>query len=84
MSFSLGDFEADSQIMLLANQWNCPVLSNDCDFYIYDVTGGFIMSDSVDYNPKSFNEESSGKMYKFLECRIYVSKNFIDLFPWIE
>lgn len=77
----VGDFEADGQLAFLANQWNCPVLSNDSDFYIYDITGGFIRLDSVDYNPKSFKEESSGKMYKFLECQIYFSKNFIDLFP---
>ncbi|XP_029641977.1 protein asteroid homolog 1-like [Octopus sinensis] len=80
----VGDFEADSQTMLLANQWNCPVLSNDSDFYIYDVTGGFIMLDSVDYNPKSFKEESSGKTYKFLECQIYFCKNFTDLFPGLN
>ncbi|GAB1606738.1 protein asteroid homolog 1-like [Argonauta hians] len=82
----VGDFEADSQIMLLANQWNCPVLSNDSDFYIYDLTGGFISLDSVDYNPKTATgeDEPSGKPYKFLDCKFYHNQNFVDLFPGLN
>lgn len=32
-------FEADNEIACLAHQWNCPVLSNDSDFYIFDLPG---------------------------------------------
>lgn len=32
-------FEADKEIACLAHQWNCPVLSNDSDFYIFDLPG---------------------------------------------
>lgn len=31
--------EADWEIACLARQWNCPVLSNDSDFYIFDLPG---------------------------------------------
>ena len=31
------DFEADRQIAALARHWNCPVLTNDSDFFVYDI-----------------------------------------------
>ncbi|XP_036414364.1 protein asteroid homolog 1-like [Colossoma macropomum] len=34
--------EADWEVAALANEWNCPVLSNDSDFYIFDIKGGFL------------------------------------------
>lgn len=33
-------FEADREIACLAHQWNCPVLTNDSDFFIFDLPGG--------------------------------------------
>ncbi|KAM6223859.1 single-strand DNA endonuclease ASTE1 [Rhynchocyon petersi] len=33
--------EADQDIMTLANHWNCPVLSSDSDFCIFDLKAGF-------------------------------------------
>ncbi|XP_068603137.1 single-strand DNA endonuclease ASTE1 [Brachionichthys hirsutus] len=35
-------FEADWEIACLAHQWKCPVLSNDSDFYVFDLPGGFL------------------------------------------
>ncbi|XP_030003415.1 protein asteroid homolog 1 [Sphaeramia orbicularis] len=34
--------EADWEIACLAHQWKCPVLSNDSDFYIFDLPGGYL------------------------------------------
>ncbi|XP_072303690.1 single-strand DNA endonuclease ASTE1 [Eucyclogobius newberryi] len=34
--------EADWEIACLARQWNCPILSNDSDFYIFDLPGGYL------------------------------------------
>ncbi|XP_071776248.1 single-strand DNA endonuclease ASTE1 [Centroberyx gerrardi] len=34
--------EADWEIACLAHQWNCPVLTNDSDFYIFDLPGGYL------------------------------------------
>ena len=31
--------EADWEIACLAHQWNCPVLTNDSDFFIFDLPG---------------------------------------------
>ncbi|XP_007935600.1 protein asteroid homolog 1 [Orycteropus afer afer] len=33
--------EADQDIVTLANHWNCPVLSSDSDFCIFDLKAGF-------------------------------------------
>ncbi|KAM3597110.1 uncharacterized protein V6R79_026150 [Siganus canaliculatus] len=35
-------FEADREIACLAHQWKCPVLTNDSDFFIYDLPGGYL------------------------------------------
>ncbi|XP_066539245.1 protein asteroid homolog 1-like [Hoplias malabaricus] len=34
--------EADWEVAALANEWKCPVLSNDTDFYIFNIEGGFL------------------------------------------
>ncbi|XP_026083843.1 protein asteroid homolog 1-like [Carassius auratus] len=34
--------EADWEIAALAEEWNCPVLSNDSDFYIFNLKAGFL------------------------------------------
>ena len=34
--------EADWEIAALANQWNCPVLSDDSDFFIFDLKAGVL------------------------------------------
>ena len=36
--------EADWEIACLAHQWNCPVLTNDSDFFIFDLPGGYSYS----------------------------------------
>lgn len=45
--FAVCDFEADKEIGLLANKLNCPVMSNDSDFYILPVTKGLLPFDYV-------------------------------------
>ena len=41
ISFSFNS-EADAEIASLAAAWNCPVLSNDSDFFIFDIKAGYI------------------------------------------
>ena len=36
------DGEADAVTAALARQWGCPVLSNDSDFFVFDLPGGLI------------------------------------------
>ncbi|XP_065323670.1 protein asteroid homolog 1-like [Gordionus sp. m RMFG-2023] len=42
-------FEADKEIAELANYWNCAVLSEDSDFYIYPLTHGYIPLSSISF-----------------------------------
>ena len=41
--------EADAEIASLANAWNCPILSSDSDFFIFDIQGGFIPLSSFEW-----------------------------------
>ena len=44
--------EADKESASLANAWNCPVLSNDSDFFIYDIQEGYISVNSFCWDSK--------------------------------
>ena len=37
------DGEADTLIAVLARKWACPVLTNDCDFFMFDLPDGVIL-----------------------------------------
>ncbi|XP_021027005.1 protein asteroid homolog 1 isoform X3 [Mus caroli] len=41
--------EADRDIVTLANHWNCPVLSSDSDFCIFDLRSGFCSLNSFQW-----------------------------------
>ncbi|OQR79596.1 protein asteroid1-like [Tropilaelaps mercedesae] len=41
-------FEADEYIASHANKLNCPVISDDSDFFVYDLKGGLIQLSSLD------------------------------------
>ena len=42
IAFHVVDGEADAAIVQIANHYSCPVVSNDSDFYVFNITGGFI------------------------------------------
>ena len=44
--------EADQEIASLANLWNCPVISNDSDFFIFDLKQGYIPLKHLDWSSK--------------------------------
>ena len=41
--------EADTEIASLAFAWNCPVLGNDSDFFIFDIRAGYIPLSSINW-----------------------------------
>uniref|UniRef100_A0A3Q2E642 Uncharacterized protein n=1 Tax=Cyprinodon variegatus TaxID=28743 RepID=A0A3Q2E642_CYPVA len=64
--------ESDQEIAALAAEWQCPVLSNDSDFYIVDLPKGFLpFSD--------FQWKQSGSL-SCIPCRRYKSSRFCDSF----
>jgi len=42
IKFAICDSEGDTEIASLAAAWNCPVLSSDSDFFIFDIKAGYI------------------------------------------
>ena len=47
------DGEADKMIADLAHVWNCPIVSDDSDFLLYDLPGGVISCDDMDIKTTS-------------------------------
>ncbi|KAG8194115.1 hypothetical protein JTE90_003054 [Oedothorax gibbosus] len=81
--FAQCDFEADDQVTSLANHYNCPVLSNDSDFYIFNILNGFIRLSSVD-TTVSETTNNEGDSFKYLKCSIYYVDKFLSHFPGID
>ncbi|XP_067652566.1 single-strand DNA endonuclease ASTE1-like [Haliotis asinina] len=78
------DFEADTQIVKLANHWQCPVMSNDSDFCVFDLKGGFILFDYVDFRLVSPTDPESGKTFYCLSVQLYHIDNFAKEFPGFD
>lgn len=76
MPLAVCDFEADKEIGLLANKLNCPVLSNDSDFYILPLTAGFIPFDCVQLTLPEIRVETESSEH-YLLARIYHVDNFV-------
>ena len=67
-------YRAYDQIAALANEWNCPVLSNDSDFFIYDVKAGFIL---IDYLNLQISKLDGPEPITYLNVQIYYMDSFI-------
>ncbi|XP_061615317.1 protein asteroid homolog 1 [Phyllopteryx taeniolatus] len=67
--------EADWDIACLAHQWRCPVLSNDSDFFIFDLPGG--------YMPLNFFQWTNinGKaLHRYIPARCYTTKGLCHFY----
>ena len=68
------DFEADDQLAALARSWQCPVMSNDSDFFIYDLPKGFIIFDYLDLQIRKCppgEDPSFPEGYSYLNVQLY-------------
>ena len=80
-------FEADSFVAKIANQLNCPVLSNDSDFFVFDLNNGVISIDCLMHSldVKTFSDANdSTKVYKYLYCDLFLIENLIEYFPGLK
>lgn len=67
--------EADFEIASLAHQWRCPVLTNDSDFYIFDLCGGYLPMTFFEWdNVCSITSEC------FIPARLYTINRFCSHF----
>nr|XP_020472995.1 protein asteroid homolog 1-like isoform X1 [Monopterus albus]XP_020472996.1 protein asteroid homolog 1-like isoform X2 [Monopterus albus]XP_020472997.1 protein asteroid homolog 1-like isoform X3 [Monopterus albus] len=67
--------EADEQIATLANEWQCPVLSNDSDFYIFELPAGLLPIDHFKWEAV----EQCGSQ-KYIPCKSYNTSSFCIFF----
>lgn len=72
-------FEADDEIVKMANYFECPVLSNDSDFFVYGLKNGFLVLDYL-----NMNVLKKKKSYKYLTACIYHSDNLKKYFPNLD
>ncbi|XP_018529567.1 protein asteroid homolog 1 [Lates calcarifer] len=63
--------EADPQIVALANEWQCPVLSNDSDFYIFNLSSGLLPISHFKWE----EVEQSGSQ-SYIPCKTYHANSF--------
>lgn len=76
-------FEADEEIAAIANHYECPVASQDSDFYIFNLVGGFIRLDSISTTPQVVTTEN-GESMNALSCRWYHVDNLLCHFPGFD
>ncbi|KAL6099901.1 aste1 [Pungitius sinensis] len=67
--------EADWEIACLARQWNCPVLTNDSDFYIFDLPGGYLPLNFFHWN--NINGKATDR---YISARCYTTNGLCRRF----
>ncbi|CAB3361151.1 Hypothetical predicted protein [Cloeon dipterum] len=67
------DFEADEEIAALAQTLQCPVLSLDSDFFMLDVL-------YIPFDQLLLSNDGA----KFLSCRVYQLKRFLNMFGGLQ
>lgn len=78
--YVVSDCEADGQIAALAMRWNCPVLTNDSDFYIYDIPAGFILLDYLNLQILTSKPQPNEEAYQYLGVQIYFLDTLLSQF----
>lgn len=71
------DFEGDSESACLARSLNCPVISFDSDYYIFDVQ-------YIPFSNFEMNLRVSKNGYKYICCKIYRIEKFLDYFGGLD
>lgn len=74
------EFEADDEIAVVARRLNCPVLSYDSDFFIYNVL--YIPFNTLDYKPKPYDVDD--KRIYAVECKIYKVEHITSHFGGLK
>ncbi|CAL1526383.1 unnamed protein product [Lymnaea stagnalis] len=77
-------FEADVEIAVLANKLKCPVISNDSDFFIFDLSHGFLPLDYLDFRPLHKEDSLESESYHYLHCHKYHVDDFIKSFDGLN
>lgn len=65
--YTICEFEADDEIATMARHLNCPVLSYDSDFFIYNVL--YIPFNTLERKPKPYDVD--GNRIHAMQCKLY-------------
>ena len=83
----VGDGEGDETCVQIANFLNCPVLSNDSDFYLFNIRQGYIELDHVKFElQQSLHDGLSVDVYyreDFMRCFFRENSDRLYLIPVI-
>ncbi|XP_042909586.1 single-strand DNA endonuclease ASTE1 [Parasteatoda tepidariorum] len=79
--FTQCEYDSDAQIAALANHFNCPVLSDDGDFFIFDVISGYIKLSSFS---NFLVQTLEDKITKYFTCKIYHLSTFLSHYPLVD
>ncbi|XP_073987310.1 single-strand DNA endonuclease protein asteroid [Rhodnius prolixus] len=74
------DFEADREIAAVSKRLNAPVLSNDSDFFIFDIP--FIPLSTFPFDVCQSSSESN--VHCFIQCQIFYVDNFLKSYGGLE
>lgn len=69
--------EADWEIAALAKEWNCPVLSNDSDFYIFNLRGGVLPITHFEWKKVGVDKRTNKKI---IQAKHFTLKKFCESF----
>ncbi|XP_029929064.1 protein asteroid homolog 1-like [Myripristis murdjan] len=64
--------EADREVAALASEWQCPVLSKDSDFYIFDLPAGLL--------PIPHFQWEVAEWKGYVPCKIYTACSFCSFY----
>ncbi|XP_062385135.1 protein asteroid homolog 1 [Sardina pilchardus] len=71
--------EADMEIATLASQWGCPVLTNDSDFYIFDLRGGYLPFRHFQWASVAVGKQAPSS-HRFVSARCYTAQRLCSHF----
>ena len=72
-------FDAGSDLVAIANEVKCPLMSDNTDLYMFDIPGGFIHANKLVYNPDRVVNDGSG-----IQATVYYRSILIEHFPGIS
>ncbi|XP_078607126.1 single-strand DNA endonuclease ASTE1-like [Branchiostoma floridae x Branchiostoma japonicum] len=77
------DYEADREVVMLANSWNCPVISVDSDFFIFNIRAGYIPLNHL-YWRSVCKRKTSDQEGPYLKAQVYTVDNFCSSFDGLQ
>lgn len=76
------DFESDTEIANIARTLNCPVLSYDSDFFIFDVF--YVPFSTVEMCTRKKKKTDWNEPYTYIYCKVYKVEKFLKSFGGLD